>query len=192
MEHIYEQDQFGENWFTYPELYREFVAILPQDSTFVEVGSWKGKSTAFLGVEIINSKKNVKCYAIDTWQGSSEHQNDEIIKTDKLYELFLSNIDPIKNAITPIRKASVEASEDFEDESIDICFIDAAHEYERVKEDIYAWLPKIKSGGYITGHDYLLPSVKRAVDEIFGENVLCRSAMENCWIVRVESEEQND
>ena len=35
---------------------------------FVEIGSWKGRSSSFMGVEIINSGKKIKFDAIDTWQ----------------------------------------------------------------------------------------------------------------------------
>jgi len=185
MQHIYQHPNFGEDWFTYPNLYKEFVGVLPDEATFVEVGSWKGKSIAFLTVEIINSGKKIDIFSIDTWKGSSEHSEDADVVNDRLYDLFLSNIKPIEDHITPIRKPSIEAAKDFNDDSIEIVFIDAAHEYEPVKEDINAWLPKVRKGGLIAGHDYLLPSVKKAVDEIFGNRVMFRNAMENCWIVQV-------
>ena len=184
MEHFYKNESFGEDWFTYPNLYREFIGILPNESTFVEVGSWKGKSMAFFAVEMINSGKNIDCFAVDTWRGSSEHSNDPNVVNDTLYELFTNNIKPVEDYVTSIRKPSVEASNDFRDNSIEIVFIDAAHEYEPVKEDINAWLPKVRNGGLIAGHDYLLPSVKKAVDEIFGNRVMFRNSMENCWIVQ--------
>ena len=87
---------------------------------------------------------------------------------------------------TPIRKPSLQAAQDFADRSIDIVFIDAAHEYDPVKEDILAWLPKVKLGGILSGHDYLCDGVKKAVDEIFGNKVIFRNAMENCWIIEVK------
>lgn len=184
MEHIYNQPQFGENWFTYPNLYSRFVRELEDGSKIVEVGCWKGKSIAYLAVEVINSGKDIKIDAVDTWKGTpdeEDHQNDVYVKTNKLYELFLSNISPISQVIRPIRMNSVEASTLYEDNSIDVVFIDAGHLYEDVKSDIIAWKPKIKKGGYLAGHDYLFPSVLKAVNEIFGpiEN------SENCWIYKI-------
>jgi len=47
-------------------------------------------------------------------------------------------------------------------------YIDAAHDYENVKKDILVWLPKVKQGGIIAGHDVIIGGVKQAVVEIFG------------------------
>ena len=68
---------------------------------------------------------------------------------------------------------SKEAAKKFESKSLDLVFIDANHTYEAVKEDIALWLPKVRLGGVICGHDYHrtgnIPhnGVKRAVDEVF-------------------------
>lgn len=38
--------------------------------------------------------------------------------------------------------------------SADLVFLDAAHDYKNVRTDIEAWLPVVKSGGIIAGHDF--------------------------------------
>ena len=57
----------------------------------------------------------------------------------------------------------------YPDDYFDIVYVDAAHEYESVKADIAAWLPKVKTGGVICGDDYVAgwPGVVQAVDEAF-------------------------
>jgi hypothetical protein len=170
MQHFYNQPQFGEDWFTFPGFYSYLVNILPNGSHIVEVGSWKGRSSVYMAVEIENSNKKIKFDCVDTWLGSPNeelHQQDQLVKEDKLYDLFLSNIEPVKNIITPVRMTSVEASNSYEDQSIDVVFIDACHDYECVKEDIKAWLPKVKLGGIISGHDIDWPGVKQAIYEMF-------------------------
>jgi hypothetical protein len=54
---------------------------------------------------------------------------------------------------------------------IEFCFIDGSHEYEDVKADILAYLPKVKKGGILSGHDYdrIWAGVIQAVDETLGQ-----------------------
>lgn len=60
-------------------------------------------------------------------------------------------------------------------EPLDLVYLDGNHEYESVKEDIAIWLPKIKPGGVIAGHDFntLCPGVIQAVQEEFGWDFQC-------------------
>ena len=51
---------------------------------------------------------------------------------------------------------------------VDLVFVDGAHDYDGVVDDIRAWRPKVKPGGIIAFHDYgtpSLPHVGRAVDD---------------------------
>jgi GR25 family glycosyltransferase involved in LPS biosynthesis len=192
MEHIYEHPQFGENWFSYPNLYKNIVEKFPSKSKFVEIGSWKGKSSAFMAVEIANSYKDIDFYCVDTWKGGPDHQDRDDLHT--LYETFIENMKSLENYYIPMRMTSIEASQKFEDKSLDFVFIDASHEYEDVKNDIIAWLPKVKTGGIIAGHDYYVdsydyfPGVKQAVGETLGKYEL--NFDENCWICVVKGNEE--
>lgn len=155
IEHIYHQPQFGEDWFTYPEVYQEIVSKFPSGSTFVEIGSWKGKSSAFMAVEIANSGKQIDFYCIDTFEGSVEHQNNP--ELPHLYNIFKDNMKPVEGYYKDMKMTSMEAVQKFENESLDFVFIDGSHEYEDIKDDIIHWLPKVKPGGILAGHDYYLP-----------------------------------
>ena len=55
--------------------------------------------------------------------------------------------------ITILRGISWEMATNIPDKSLDFCFIDADHRYSGVTRDIFAYLPKIKQGGWISGHD---------------------------------------
>jgi GR25 family glycosyltransferase involved in LPS biosynthesis len=183
MKHIYQESQFGENWFGYGNLYSSMVKRFQTNSKFVEVGSWKGKSSAFMAVEIANSNKHIDFYCVDTWKGSIEHQNNPDIKN--LYETFLHNMEPLKGYFNPIRKSSIEAAKDFKDNSLDFVFIDASHEYEDVKNDIKAWLPKVKNGGILAGHDYYdFQGVSKAVQELLTNFKI----IDYCWVYEVKKE----
>lgn len=179
--HFYQN--IGEDWFPYTNFYKSMVEKFSTGSKFIEVGSWKGRSASFMAVEINNSGKDIKFDCIDTWKGSETedyHQNDESVKSDKLFELFLQNTEPVKHIINPIRMTSIEASKLYGDDSIDFIFIDACHEYDCVKEDIQHWYPKVKSGGILAGHDFHYPTVNKAVLEQFAS--VLYDKVGDCWI----------
>lgn len=179
IEHYYEN--IGENWFTYDDLYKSMIEKYGNNSHFIEVGCWLGRSTCYMGVEIANSNYNIKFDGVDTWEGSIEHQGLEEIKNGTLYDEFLKNIEPIKHIVNPIRMTSIEASKIYEDNSLDFVFIDASHEYKDVLDDITHWLPKVKSGGCIAGHDYEYYEVNNAVNEFFKHKNFVILG-NNCWL----------
>jgi hypothetical protein len=165
--HTYEDPKFGEPWFTYKELYKQWVEELENNSTIVEIGCWKGKSLAYLCTEIINSKKNIQVYAVDTWLGC-DGENDlyktfpEIVN-DSVYTIFMENMKPFMQILKPIRMKSIDASKLFLNETIDRVFIDGCHTYDAVLEDIENWLPKVKLNGKLAGHDIHSEPIKQAV-----------------------------
>ena len=87
---------------------------------------------------------------------------------DYLYQ-WVKNVRlaPYEERSNLIRKASIEASSLFNDESIDCIFIDGDHRYEAVLQDLNAWFPKLKSGHLILGDDYWMEPVASAVQHFF-------------------------
>src|SRR5512147_200969 len=130
MEHYY-QNIHG--WMNYEGLYSDMVKRFPDGSRFVEVGSWVGRSACYLGVEIINSGKNIKLDCVDTWLGAPELMQEDVIVNGTLYSDFITNIEPLKDVIKPIRLTSTQASHLYEDESLDFVFLDADHTKEGIE-----------------------------------------------------------
>ena len=127
--------------------------VLKDRVSVAEIGSWKGMSTAVIAKTVSLFKGNV--YAIDHWQGSTgvpEHKQAKIIE---MFSVFRKNMEflNLMDYIHPLVMSSENASAIFKDKSLDMVFIDADHRYSYVKHDIEAWLPKLKSGGIIAGHD---------------------------------------
>lgn len=167
MEHFYEKIQ---GWFQCQPLYKRMVEEAKDGAVFVEVGVWKGRSAAYMGVEILNSKKKIDFYAVDHFQGSPEHQESPYVKGQTLKEVCYQNLAPVMNVIKMLPVPSLTAAALFEDNSIDFVYIDGAHEEEPLTADITAWFPKVKAGGIIAGDDYGIgdhPDVKTVVDRIF-------------------------
>lgn len=90
-----------------------------------------------------------------------------------------------------IRMGSIAASSEIEDNTLDFAFIDADHSYEGCAADIRVWLPKLKPGGLVCGHDYDHPlktrfGVKRAVDEaVARQGWRLELGADMTWLVRL-------
>jgi predicted O-methyltransferase YrrM len=169
MQHFYRDI---EGWGAFLPLYADVVKKYPIGSRFVEVGSWLGKSAAFMAVEIENSGKQIEFVCVDPWlDGGPDLRDTKYFKqlgVSQVYDTFLRNVRPVMHRIKAMRMPSVEAARFMQDQSVDFLMLDGDHSYEAVRDDIKAWLPKMKPGGLISGDDFTWPGVERAVTEAFG------------------------
>ena len=165
------------------DLYGMMANQATDKSHFVEIGALYGLSSAFMVNCMKLANKRFKFDVIDVWDETGVPElktpGDKMLteavgpnycetRKDSLYFTFLKymmDTDSIQY-MTPIRLSSVEASKLYKDGSLDFVFIDAMHTYDGVTADITAWMPKIRKGGVLAGHDYDWPEVKRAVDDI--------------------------
>jgi predicted O-methyltransferase YrrM len=113
----------------------------------VEVGTSAGKNA----VEILNEWKEItKLYCVDSYPTYADFREIAAQKTMLFCAINSFRNEPKANLII---ESSVVASKKFPDGHFDFVYIDANHSYSYVKEDITAWLPKVKKGGIIGGHD---------------------------------------
>jgi predicted O-methyltransferase YrrM len=152
----------AEGWFNYHLFYNTILNDLKDGDTIVEVGTYKGKSILYLAEGIQERKLKVRLYGVDSFVGESTVNET----SDDIRNAYHRNIEPFKDKIITIERPSLEAVDTFADGSLAFVFIDAAHDYDNVKADILAWLPKVKKGGILAGHDYNHPPVRKAVDEL--------------------------
>jgi len=83
---------------------------------------------------------------------------------------------------TFIKDWTNKACDQIEDGSLDFVFIDADHSYKSVCQDIELWSPKVREGGFITGHDYWIGCVKRAVHDTLGNSITLKP--DHVWIYK--------
>ena len=171
MKHFW-KDVYGFSDIDLFALYKKMVDRFDSGSHFVEVGAFLGRSAVFMAVEIINSGKNIKFDCIDHWQGSEEHNNNDEVNLERLYEDFLENIKPVKDIINPIRANSIDASKLYKPNSLDFIFIDASHDTDSVKADVTYWMPRLKEDGVIAGDDLDNGGVAEAVKWFFDNEKL--------------------
>jgi predicted O-methyltransferase YrrM len=95
---------------------------------------------------------------------------------NKVMRTFLGRMEPYKNRYILLREYSETAARLIENQSLDFVFIDGNHAYEFIVQDIQTWLPKVKPGGLLSGHDYHVKGhnrsfgVTRAVEERFKDD----------------------
>lgn len=138
-----------EGWLTPAEgeLLFHLAASCPAGGTIVEIGSWKGKSTTWLG-QGAGRTRGIRIFAIDPHEPylADPHADSLRDLRANLERLGLTEL------VTPIVARSQAAAGSF-DQPIDVLFIDGDHEEEPVKADLALWLPKVRPGGSIALHD---------------------------------------
>lgn len=132
------------------ELLYETAKSCSGRGVIVEIGSWKGKSTSWMGRGAKQGKR-VKIFAVDPHVGSNEHQSGGKVWT---FEEFKQNIKAtrVEDIVIPLVTTSEEAAKELTD-PVEFVFIDGAHEYEFVKQDFDLWFPKVIEGGTMAFHD---------------------------------------
>ena len=143
----------------------------------VEVGSFQGVST-LLFANFVDTVYSVDYYDYKTPETGRIPEHDQSYVDAE--RMFIERTKDVPNIIK-IRKSSVEAAKDFPDGSLDAVYIDAAHDEDSVREDIRTWRSKIKQGGILSGHDYVLPFMRKLlVDEGFKR---ITTSPDNSWCV---------
>ena len=145
----------------------------------IEIGSYAGESTMMF------ANNFNKVISIDPYLNDYDLNDDACHHMDltSVYLIFLNNIESYKNIVN-IRKTSDEAVFEIPNDFVDFVYIDGLHTYEQVKKDIANYLPKIKNGGFIGGHDYHVnwKGVMDAVNENFKVDAIFS---DSSWIVQI-------
>ena len=133
----------------------------------MEIGAYTGASGELFALHYPN------VISVDLWQGFAEFARPRFEARRKNYPHWAA-----------LAMSSVLASEAFPPGCLDLVYIDGDHNYGAVKKDIAAWLPKIRPGGYIAGHDFGFDQqgVTAAVMECLGEPdaVFCDTSWIRC------------
>lgn len=165
------------------ELEKSHKRAPDRELIIIEVGTWKGLSASTMAT--IAKKKNipVKIVCVDTWLGAPEFWTTGLNDATRgkaldckfgyphVYYKFLNNmlLEKHRGVIAPLPLSSTQAAEvlKFYGIKADLIYIDAAHEYDAVKQDMHSYLTLLEPGGSILGDDYSYawPGVCLAVDE---------------------------
>lgn len=165
---------------------------LPADRPLV--GVEVGVLTAKLSVPLLKARPLLTLYLVDLWAppapGSSylttpdDHARKSAAGHERDYLTTRGRVAFAGERAIILRMDSADAAGEVPG-LVDFAFIDADHSRAGVERDISAWLPLIRPGGWIGGHDYahpLFPGVREAVDGAFRGRVETDS--DRTWFVR--------
>ena len=156
----------------------EFIQWMKESinpTKIVEVGVFRGGYAQHINLVL----PNAELHLVDLWEKVGNIP--WMFKTEEEARDMYNRVQAKFTGIPGVhmhKMSSQEASRLFLSDSLDWVYIDANHTYEAVSEDIDLWLPKVRPGGVISGHDYSpnprnsnvhAYGVNRAVNEAFGE-----------------------
>lgn len=138
------RDQFGQ-WLNEQGLLGEGAEIGVAACDFAKsvLDVWKGKVY----------------HMIDPWETQTKTVYKEITNEHGQWELWWGEANRIQKAyhqdVRLYKGLSLDVVSRFQDNQLDWCYLDGAHDYVNVLNDLNAWWPKVKAGGIFAGHDYL-------------------------------------
>lgn len=147
--------------------------IMKPNFVVAEVGSYGGISSEVLALHC------EKLFCIDSWEDWSG--DGTIYKAMEEFDQMRLNYSHIEK----LHMNGSDALEKFQNNFFDLVYIDASHWYDDVIKDIEGWLPKVKKGGYLVGHDYKEGiDVFYAVNDYFGKTHSIVRYPDTSWLIK--------
>lgn len=131
----------------------EWASSVEKNGVIVEIGSYLGRSSIAWA---LSCDPSVKVFCIDQF-------GTNIITNISDFEIFNKNTQHIKNII-PIKGSSPHDIV-YPGLPIDIFFLDAAHTNPSDLDNLEYFIPFIKQGGLLCGHDYNTGAMPPAIEE---------------------------
>ena len=128
----------------------------------LEVGSYCGKSTVYLGAAC--KAERVSLYAVDHHRGSEEHQPGEEYHDGSLFDEQAGLMDSfrefrqtiraaeLEDTVVPVVSSSKVAAHNWAT-PLSMVFIDGGHSLEAAMTDYRSWVGHIVKGGLLAIHD---------------------------------------
>tara|TARA_S200000501_G_scaffold360933_1_gene388601 strand:+ start:42 stop:551 length:510 start_codon:yes stop_codon:yes gene_type:complete len=112
---------------------------------------------------LIETCPNLHMIGVDTW---NPNDKDDALTYIKFYDDLMNWQWDYRDRTRIFRLDTKRASQMVLNDSLDFVFIDADHTPRGVRQDIIDWTPKVKSGGWITGHDWIKAHIPPIVKEL--------------------------
>jgi predicted O-methyltransferase YrrM len=77
--------QYTQDWFNWaPEVWTQITALLPEERSFLEIGSFEGRSAVWIIENMMNPGDWIDC--VDTWEGGEEHSEEDMRHTESRFD----------------------------------------------------------------------------------------------------------
>lgn len=140
----------------------------------VEVGVDQG----IFARDFLRQWRGERLYLVDTWEAMGNMSWER--EMDRLCALNLT-CEPTPR-VRFIRRKSAEAPQCIRgQDEVRFVYIDAAHDYKNVMQDIETWWQVLRSGGILAGHDFHKDGVKTAVKEFSEKHGLTTYYTHDKW-----------
>lgn len=156
----------------------DLARVVPSDQAIVELGSYIGKSTAYLTLGARHGNQQV-VVAVDTWSEDNSAWRSSVLERipSPTFERFTEQLTEVGliDQVQPYVGTSLAASNDYADalnegdvNRIGLLYVDADHSYEEVMNDFNSWNDLMAPGGVMVFDDYTRtnPGVVRALREL--------------------------
>jgi len=152
------------------DVLRRLAAAVPAGRAIVEIGSFKGKSTAFLA-DGARAGGGARVFAVDPWDLPGNPYGKHGFSAPAVREAFESQLKACRlwGRVTPVRAFSVDAAAAYDGPPIGLLYIDGDHEEVAVRADVAAWSPHLAPDHVLVFDDLDTkrnPGVRVVVDEL--------------------------
>jgi hypothetical protein len=152
------------------EALRDLAAAVPADLAIVELGSFKGMSTAHLATGARDGH-GAHVWAVDPWDLPGNVYGKHGYSAPIVRDEFERQLRAMRlwSRITPLRAFSVDAATDWTGPAIGLLYIDADHAEAAVRADVHAWTPHLAAGHTLAFDDLDTPrnpGVRVVVEEL--------------------------
>ena len=151
---------------------RALAAEVPADQAVVELGSYRGRSTAVLALGA-SEGNGAEVHAFDPWEDGAEIDPAYVATAKSVAEYrepstraaFAEHMQRTgaEEHVTAHICTGVDGAKNWEGPAVGLLFVDALHDYESVLADLRAWLPKMAPHAVVVLHD--TDDVRYAVNE---------------------------
>lgn len=150
-----------------------------------EIGVWRGAYSA----AFCQADPALHMLCVDPWEPHRDWLDTKNTLPEPEARIFIEEAYGHARAklaglnATIARKFSAEAAAEVPDGSLDFVYIDANHVYDAVTADLEAWVPKVRPGGIVSGHDYRVFKNKPMIHVVEAVNAYTKRHQISPWYV---------